>query len=136
MLVGIIRAGKSLEGYVERGLVDTTLIHLRHTELAYEMAQRAGQEVGQHASPLPEYTVVRQGQVDIDANVRELARRCPDCRRRLEQVADLTGVPKGGDALVRNGSWWRVRFSGQLQATRHSNRAAAQRELYRLRESL
>ena len=73
---------RSLWGYVRRGLLDPESLGARHDELAEEMLQRGYR----HASPLaqPELPAELQGVdslVDSAANLVELARRCPACRR-------------------------------------------------------
>jgi hypothetical protein len=40
MFVGTIKAGKKLNGYVIKGLVDTRFLKSRHDELAKEMTER------------------------------------------------------------------------------------------------
>lgn len=80
MLAGTIRKGVSIRGYIEGGLVETQHISARHEELAREM-QRRGYR---HQSPLPAFIVPAAGKVDSSANLRELARRCPECSKRQE----------------------------------------------------
>ena len=77
MFVGCITRGMSIAGYVNTGLVDTSLIRKRHDALAREMLRRGMK----HGSPLPEYRIARQGKVDVAENEKELMRRCERCRR-------------------------------------------------------
>jgi len=79
MFAGSIRKGISLGGYVAKGLVETGRLRRRHGELAREMRRRGMW----HASPLPPARTHRVGRVDAKANLRELSRRCPECRRRI-----------------------------------------------------
>lgn len=74
-LVGIIRAGKSLDGYLRNKLIDTSRIQERHDVLAVEMGRRGYR----HNSPLEYQDVLGLDSIDVDANRRELARRCDDC---------------------------------------------------------
>lgn len=69
--------GQTLAGYTSTGLVELHHIRSRHAELVREMKRRGWR----HKSPLPAGRLGRGGNVDAEANVRELARRCPECRR-------------------------------------------------------
>ena len=84
MYVGTIKKGKSILGFIDKGLVEVHNIVSRHDELAEEMLIRGYR----HASPLelslPLHTQI--GKVDSDNSLKELARRCPDCRRLIEQI--------------------------------------------------
>ena len=84
MLVRSILAGKSLAGYVAKGLIDTTQIQSRHDALAQEMLARGYR----HNSPLVVPPVEAMGRVDSLANVDELARRCELCASRQNGVVD------------------------------------------------
>ena len=78
MFLGTIRRGRSLAGYVRKGLVELRRLRARHDELAREMRRRGYR----HASPLaPGRRLPDLGRVDPVGNRRELARRCPECRR-------------------------------------------------------
>ena len=84
MLIGSLRKGISVQGYIDDGLVDLLQIQSRHDELVGEM-QRRGYN---HKSPTKGHkTQVREryhrntGSVDKLVNVRELARRCDECLR-------------------------------------------------------
>lgn len=84
MLIGSLRKGTSVQGYIDDGLVDLLQIKSRHDELVVEMKRRGYN----HKSPTKAYkTQVRKryhrntGSVDTVANVRELARRCDECLR-------------------------------------------------------
>jgi len=107
MFVGTLRDGKSIEGFIRDGLVDTADIKKRHDQLADELTARGMK----HLSPMdvnPEYRVAVS--VAVDHNQRELARRCPDCRARLEAAygpAKFSDIPLGGDKVFRNefGDW-------------------------------
>lgn len=82
-LVGIIRRGTKLDGYIEKGLIETDYIECRHMELVVEMTRRGYN----HQSPLDysDFDAVPLGRVDDAANVKELHKRCADCRERIEQ---------------------------------------------------
>ena len=84
MLVGTIARGKSLAGYVAKGLIDTTQIQSRHDALAQEMLARGYK----HKSPLVVPPVEAMGHVDSLASIKELARRCELCASRQNGVID------------------------------------------------
>ena len=77
MFAGTIRAGKSVQGYLDKGLVELRAILPRHERLKAEMLKRGYR----HASPLQAIPVQPNlGKVDVASNYRELRRRCSDCK--------------------------------------------------------
>ena len=77
--IGTIKKGISVQGYLDYGLLEPSKLNERHEELITEMARRGYS----HYSPL-EVIDVRSlgiGKVDPKANLIELAKRCPECRR-------------------------------------------------------
>jgi len=76
MFVGSIRKNQSVTGFIAGGLVNTSLIQTRHEELATEMLRRGYN----HKSPLEYDDHLNAGQVSIEKNLVELARRCIECR--------------------------------------------------------
>jgi hypothetical protein len=90
MLVGSLNRGKRIDGFLRDGLVELRSIRRRHRELVAEMRRRGFR----HQSPLPEFRARRAGSVDVLANLKELARRCRDCRA-------LIGDAGMGDAMRR-----------------------------------
>lgn len=82
MFVGALLRGRSVAGYTSTGLVDLRLIRQRHATLLLEMRRRGLQ----HKSPLPPLPRLRvdPGYVDLVLNQRELARRCIECRKRIQ----------------------------------------------------
>ena len=87
MLLGAMKRGKNLRGFLEGGLADPRRLYERHEQLAREMERRGYR----HRSPMDEAECraaarrygCAQARVDPEANARELQRRCPDCARRL-----------------------------------------------------
>lgn len=76
MFAGTLAKGISIKGYVDGGLVEVENIRRRHDQLAAEMKARGFK----HASPLREdCPLFCEGHVDSEANMIELARRCPEC---------------------------------------------------------
>jgi len=82
MFVGCINKGKSIEGYINDGLVEPSTLSERHDELVREMEARGYS----HKSPLPSYQLpdgMGVGRVDREGNIQELLARCPFCRERI-----------------------------------------------------
>jgi hypothetical protein len=81
MMVGTLLKGRSIEGFLKRGLLEPQSARRRHDALAAEMQTRGYN----HSSPLPQFPhydyvipVVRE------RSEAELAARCPDCRKLIE----------------------------------------------------
>ena len=89
MFLSTIRVGKSLEGYLKKHLVEVRNICARHDELVEEMLSRGWK----HTTPIPEEVEKGMmsmptwncGEVDAEANEKELIRRCERCRERQQQ---------------------------------------------------
>ena len=79
MFVGVIKKGISLKGYIENKLVETDKIQQRHDELSIEMISRGFN----HKSPIDSVDIPAVGNIDIVGNIKELIKRCPDCKERL-----------------------------------------------------
>jgi len=77
MLAGSIIEGKSIEGYMQRGLVDPAVIYERHDQLAEEMTARGFV----HESTMRDVDVSEYvfGCVSIVESLVELRKRCPEC---------------------------------------------------------
>ena len=83
MLVGTIKKGISVNGYIELGLLDPSKLTSRHNELIREMERRG---YG-HYSPLESVDYTEDGAcVDVKGNLVELARRCSECGRLQKEV--------------------------------------------------
>ncbi len=78
MFAGTIEKNKSIQGYINKGLVNPCRIKERHDELSEEMLRRGMN----HQSPLdmPFCSSLPYHPVSILNNTVELYRRCPDCR--------------------------------------------------------
>ncbi len=81
MAAASLRLGRSLDGFLEKGLLELHNLRARHEALVAEMKRRGYR----HASPLERVTR-RGGKIDRERNARELAERCEAC-------AELQGVP-------------------------------------------
>ncbi len=83
MFAGTIARGRSIAGYLAKGLVNPCRIKTRHDLLAAELKKRGMN----HHSPLEmECRSLSEVTLNLDLNTRELRRRCPVCRTRLATV--------------------------------------------------
>jgi len=80
MLVGTIKANKSVDGYVNKNLIMTSKIKERHDALVNEMGNRGYN----HKSPLEYDDKLHKGQVSVLDSIAELVKRCPECKKRIE----------------------------------------------------
>lgn len=91
MFVGTINKGISIAGYLRDNLLEPESLHDRHVELVVEMERRGYN----HKSPMPDDITVKleEAFVKIDrvASLKELLRRCPECRARY---VEIYGEPK------------------------------------------
>lgn len=76
------KKGKSLKGYIDKGLVEVHNIKKRHEALAKEIKRRGMN----HQSPLEDVSLYVSSKVDTEANIKELKRRCPDCLSRMNDI--------------------------------------------------
>jgi hypothetical protein len=76
MFASNLRAGKSLNGYVDKGLVEIQTIVSRHYELSEELQKRGMK----HNSPI-EHLPGFGGYIDKEKSLQELQSRCMACRR-------------------------------------------------------
>ena len=77
MFAGTIRKGISIAGYIKNGLVNPFMITIRHDQLAEEMKKRGYN----HQSDLDFSSYgLELIPIDIEANGKELTRRCPECK--------------------------------------------------------
>ena len=90
MLLGSMRRGKRIEGFLSGGLVDPQLVFARHEELVAEMARRGFR----HSSPIEASDCTSLAArypgsafINIAANAAELQRRCPDCAQLMQMSA-------------------------------------------------
>tara|TARA_R110000824_G_scaffold62061_5_gene164568 strand:- start:4510 stop:4764 length:255 start_codon:yes stop_codon:yes gene_type:complete len=83
MFVGTIKKGISINGYVKNKLVETDKIVRRHDELVEEMGKRGFN----HKSPIDDWKCdFTVGEVDVEANLKELSKRCPECKKRIRKL--------------------------------------------------
>ena len=79
MFVGTLNKGISVQGYLDKGLLEIHNLKYRHDILAEEMLRRGMK----HFSPLPFFSPVVAGHIDIVYNLNDLMLRCVDCRQRI-----------------------------------------------------
>ena len=83
MMVGTLLKGRSIDGFLERGLLEPQSARQRHDALAAEMQARGYT----HRSPLPQFPCFKcLARVELERSESELAARCPDCRKLIEAV--------------------------------------------------
>lgn len=94
MLAGCIEKGKSIQGFLDKRLIDPPLMGMRHDAIVEEMKARGYR----HATPLEWNNDflghgLSEGQYyeAVDRNRADLAARCPECRERMKANA-LTPV--------------------------------------------
>ena len=82
MLLGSLRRGKNIEGFLSGGLVDPQLVHARHEELVAEMTSRGFR----HSSPIDAHECAAlaagysgRASIDTASNAKDLCQRCPEC---------------------------------------------------------
>lgn len=88
MFVGTLKKGNKLTGYIQKGLVEVQHIVSRHKALEIEIERRGMK----HQSPMSYDEVsallYEAGNVDIEANLIELQRRCEDCKNRQKSFSE------------------------------------------------
>ena len=99
MLVGTLRRGKSIAGFLAGGLVAPMDIFQRHEALVQEMLRRGYR----HQSPMSK-TVFEEalehvspeslkGHVNWKENLAVLRQRCGDCKHRIDSAEFLERCP-------------------------------------------
>lgn len=135
MFVGSISKGKSLTGFIQDGLFYGPELQQRHDDLAAEMLARGGN----HNSPLEGFSgyLQKENHIDVQSNIRELARRCPDCYDRIKDAGYDLPFPRGGDKVFEHeGRWW-VQLTGQwLTGESYPKRDKALQALERMRRNM
>ena len=74
MIVGALNKGQNLQGFYDKGLIDTRLIIIRHADLANEMERRGYT----HRSPLQPFADPGLGHITKDS-FAQLTERCRLC---------------------------------------------------------
>jgi hypothetical protein len=81
MLLGSLKRGKSIKGFLNTGLLEPKSIYIRHKDLVNEMKSRGYN----HKSDLDIININKYGYVDKDKSLNDLLNRCEDCRRMYER---------------------------------------------------
>ncbi|PVX23997.1 MAG: hypothetical protein CW691_08950 [Candidatus Bathyarchaeum sp.] len=83
MFVGTLRRGKTVKGYLEKGLLEVHNLYARHEQLVKEMKCRGYN----HCSELDEKwkSAEKLGVVDREKSLEELLKRCSRCKRRYSE---------------------------------------------------
>ena len=83
MCVGAINNGKSVKGYLQKGLLEVHNLYDRHEEIVEEMKRRGYR----HCSDLDEkwITVEKFGSIDREKSLNELVERCSRCKCRFSE---------------------------------------------------
>lgn len=89
-LVGILLKGISVEGYLEKGLLEIHTLRQRHTDLVIEMRRRKMV----HLSPLPIFQEREAGKIDPAVSIEELMNRCTRCKALILQAAQQRETEK------------------------------------------
>lgn len=82
MLAGCLSKGKSITGYINKGLLEPQNMISRHQEICIEMIRRGYD----HRSPIVVHYSPVHGHVDKEKSIRDLKERCPECGIRIEAL--------------------------------------------------
>lgn len=77
--IGTLKKGKSIQGYIDKALVNPAGIIARHDVLAEELTRRGMN----HKSPIPIIKPPPAHPIPVKHNLNELSRRCKRCRARI-----------------------------------------------------
>lgn len=83
MFVGTIKKGNSIQGYIDKGLVNPALIIHRHNCLVGEMLSRGYNHQSPLLNDLPEQHDIP---FDTDTSLNDLITRCPECNKRRNNL--------------------------------------------------
>ena len=75
MFVATLNQGKSVQGYLDKGLLEIHNLKKRHDEISKEMKRRGMN----HKSELPFFKKIKLGNIDSRKNKIELNKRCEEC---------------------------------------------------------
>lgn len=87
MFVGSFLKRINLKGFIDNGMLDSSCLATRHAELVDEMLIRGYN----HKTPIDENVCseiaahyrLHKTTLNIENNIRELIRRCPECTTRI-----------------------------------------------------
>lgn len=79
MLSGSLLKNKNITGFLDKGLVNPSMIVNRHAQLVLEMLNRGYK----HKSDLPLLSMdLVNNPINTETSLHELINRCPECRKR------------------------------------------------------
>src|SRR3989344_8864139 len=81
MLVGSLNKSKNIEGFIKKGLIETSKINSRHKEIVKEMLSRGFK----HQSNLPKFKHKNQGSMNKVKSLEELMKRCKRCKEKINK---------------------------------------------------
>ena len=81
MLAGSLLKGRSIEGFLAKGILEPQNVEARHARLATELLRRGYR----HASPLESASTNIRGAVDTTKSLQDLRTRCVACRALQER---------------------------------------------------
>jgi hypothetical protein len=80
MFIGTLNRGKTVEGYLEKGLLEVHNLYSRHQELVEEMKLRG---YNHHSDVDTKWKHAKKlGVIDKKKNLKNLIERCPRCKQR------------------------------------------------------
>lgn len=83
MFVGSIKKGRSIQGYLDNGLIEPQNIEERHKVLVIEMLMRGMK----HNSPLVYKNKLGiVGEIDPKYSMKDLFSRCPNCWAKAKEL--------------------------------------------------
>jgi hypothetical protein len=86
MFIGTISRGKSVKGYLEKGLLEVHNLYSRHEELVEEMKRRG---YNHHSEVEKKWkSTEKTGSIDRKKSVDELINRCSNCKRRNSEETE------------------------------------------------
>jgi hypothetical protein len=87
MFIGALANGKSLKGYIDKGLVEVHNIPHRHYVIVREMLIRGFNHVSLiDDSDAKLLKSCRMGRVDKEKSIKELCYRCKECNERIQRL--------------------------------------------------
>lgn len=85
MMLGALKKGKNIDGFINKGLYEIHNLNIRHNELVDEMARRGWN----HKSPINNEDLkllYHRGSVNANQNIIDLKGRCTECAKLIDGV--------------------------------------------------
>lgn len=84
MFIGTISKGHSVEGYLDKGLLEVHSLYDRHDELVKEMKCRNYRHCSAISKKWKQTNMI--GSVDREKSLRQLLKRCSRCREGCRRI--------------------------------------------------